>query len=301
MRVGYPCMNIYLRNLSDGKIRCNRSCHKKSLDKYGVGYLEDKCEKNLEFLYYILKWNVCNDIYFYRISSDLIPWFGKHYISELSNSDYLLELLSCIGDFILENDMRVSFHPDYFVKLGSDDEDTVSNSVDYLEYHGEIMDLMGLDRSYFYPINIHVGGVYDGKEDTADRFVSNYEELNDSVKDRLVVENDDISSCWSVFDLMGIYDRVGIPVVFDSLHYRISGSELSLEESFNQAYGTWGGFTPVVHHSDSGFIYEGADSRRSHSDWIYNEFGLDGEYDLMLEAGKKEQAVFKYKYDFLFD
>lgn len=297
MRLGYPCMNIFLRSLSNNNIRCNRTAMKKSIEKHGINYISQKCENNLENLLNILKWNVNNNIYFYRITSELIPWFHKHKIKKLENSQYIFNLLSEIGDFIIENKIRISFHPDHFVKLASNNDSTVKNSIKELEYHGKIMDFMGLGATPFYPINIHIGATYEGKEETATRLEKNYNKLSKSVKNRLVLENDDTNSCWGVSELVKFSDSIGTPIVLDTLHHEFTGRGLSKQEAFELVKDTWK-VTPVLHHSNSRKRYENGNNPRAHTDWIYKPVNIDGEYDVMIEAGKKEQALLKYRYDF---
>jgi UV DNA damage endonuclease len=297
MRVGYPCMNLLLRSISDNKIRCNRTARKKSIEKYGVNYVSDKCEKNLINLFKILRWNVQNDIHFYRITSNLIPWMSKHNIKNLENSDKIYNLLEKIGEFIKSNNLRVSFHPDHFVKLASNKSKTVENSRTELEYHGKVLDIMGLDKSKFYPINIHIGATYDDKEETAKRLEENYKKLSKSVRKRLVLENDDKESCWSISDLVRFSNSIGTPIVLDTLHHKFSG-KISHQEAFELARKTWN-VKPVIHHSNSKQEYEKSDNPREHSDWIHTKVSINGDYDVMLEAGKKEQALLKYRYNFL--
>jgi UV DNA damage repair endonuclease len=49
------------------------------------------------------------------------------------------------------------------------------------------MDLMGLERSTYYPINIHINTTKPTKEDAARRFCENFNLLDDYAKKRLVV------------------------------------------------------------------------------------------------------------------
>ena len=61
---------------------------------------------------------------------------------------------------------------------------------------------MGLPTSYLYPINIHCNGVYGDKDASyAIGGVITGLELSESAKKRLVVENDDKASMYSVQDL----------------------------------------------------------------------------------------------------
>lgn len=52
---------------------------------------------------------------------------------------------------------------------------------------------------------LHMGGVFEGKAETLDRFRKHYAELSPSVKKRLVLENDDVS--WTVHDLLPVCEE----------------------------------------------------------------------------------------------
>lgn len=71
-------------------------------------------------------------------------------------------------------------------------------------------------------INIHVGGVYGGKEETIKRFAQNYRRLSEPCRRRLTVENDDVASGYSMQYLMTLHDLCGrqLPLVFDFHHHR---------------------------------------------------------------------------------
>ena len=53
--------------------------------------------------------------------------------------------------------------------------------------------------------------MFGDKEATIGRFKQNYMKLSDRVKNRLVLENDDM--CWCVEDLLPTCQELGIPMV----------------------------------------------------------------------------------------
>ncbi|NMA60388.1 MAG: hypothetical protein GX956_00715 [Firmicutes bacterium] len=55
---------------------------------------------------------------------------------------------------------------------------------------------------------------------SAERFVKNYHELDDSVKRRLVIENDDKS--YNISEVLEIGHIINVPVVFDNLHNSVN-------------------------------------------------------------------------------
>ena len=71
--------------------------------------------------------------------------------------------------------MRVSYHPGPFNVLGSTRQDVIHKAVAELDQHAYLMDLMGLEQSTYYPINIHVGTTQPSREVAAKKFCENTE------------------------------------------------------------------------------------------------------------------------------
>lgn len=73
--------------------------------------------------------------------------------------------------------------------LNSLDALVAERAVDDLVYHARVLDLLGTDSRA--KIVLHVGGLYNDRQAAMERFSSRFSTLDDSVKRRLVVENDD--------------------------------------------------------------------------------------------------------------
>ena len=116
----------------------------------------------------ILKYNVKNNILFFRISSDLIP-FASHPICELNWCRNFQTEFEQIGDFVKKHNIRISMHPDQFVILNSPNSKIVENSINELKYHCRVLDEMRLDTTA--KVQIHIGGVYENKVEAIDRFI----------------------------------------------------------------------------------------------------------------------------------
>ena len=175
----------------------------------------------------------------------------------------------------------------------------VDNCITDLSIHGEVFDLMGLSRTPYNKINIHIGGVYGDKVSAMERFCTNFHRLPNSVKSRLTVENDDKASMYSVVDLYeGVYKVIGIPIVFDYHHHRFNTGGLSEEDALEVAISTWVDIVPVVHYSESRNIEQEDPKIRpqAHSDYVLDYIDTYGNrVDIMVEAKAKELAVLKYK------
>ena len=81
-------------------------------------------------------------------------------------------------------------HPGQYTVLNSLSESVVENAVDDLKYHAYFLDCLGMDESC--KIVQHIGGVYGDKKQAINRFIVNYKRLDESIKKRLIIENDDI-------------------------------------------------------------------------------------------------------------
>ena len=284
---------------SKEKVTTNRGMVKRTFLERGISYASDLALMNVKDLKKIIEWNHTNSIRMYRMSSDIFPWCSEYEISDLKDYQEISEVLKECGNLAKSFDQRITFHPSPYGVLASLNPDVVTKAIKELSQHGEIMDLMGLDRSLYYPINIHVNTTKPSKEEAADRFCDNYHLLPDSVKSRLVVEVDDKRSQYTSVDLEHmVHRKIGIPVTFDYLHNECNPpGNLTEEESLKLCLSTWPeGIPAITHYSDSRKINEDSTSREvAHSDWVHKKiktYGLD--FSIELEVKMKEKALLKY-------
>lgn len=302
MSVGYCCINLGINKSKKRRdnITPNRGMVKKTFETKGLSYVSELTILNLLDLKKILEWNVEMNISVYRMSSDMFPCIGFYKLEDLPNFDKICKLLSDLGDFAKKSKIRLSFHPSHFCVLGSTNPDVVEKTIDELDKHAKIMDLMGLDKSNFNPINIHLNITQPTHEEAANRFCENFKMLGESTKKRLTIENDDKPGQYSVkmlYDL--VYKKIGIPIVVDSLHYMCHPNGMTWEETLLLGVSTWKE-KPLVHHSSSKKIYEDSSVMQSaHADFIYekfNDLGLD--LDIELECKQKDIATLRYIQEF---
>ena len=115
-------------------------------------------------------------------------------------------------------------------------ENVVENCINDLTIHGDVFDMMGVSRTPYNKINIHVGGTYGDKDASLKRFCKNFKRLPESVQSRLTVENDDKESGYSTQELYdGVYSNIGVPIVFDYHHHRFHPDGLSEHEAMELA------------------------------------------------------------------
>ena len=299
--IGYCCIPLGCNQglKKKDQILVNRSMVRKTFDTKGLPYVSELIILNLKDTLKVLEWNLKNGIYIYRMSSDSFPWMSEYMFDELPNFKIISKLLQNIGDKIKSHGMRVSYHPGPFNVLASTRQDVINKAVVELNQHAELMDLMGLEQSTFYPINIHIGTTQPSREVAAKKFCESFQLLSDSCKKRLTVENDDSPNQYSVKMLYDwIHREIGIPIVFDQHHFNYGPQDQTMEEALNLAYSTWS-TRCLTHMSSSKKIEDIKGVATAHADYIYESiqtFGLD--FDIEIEAKAKDLAVFKYRNDF---
>jgi len=307
MNLGYACINMQLSypQKYGGKpkgippITTGRSMIKRTFESKGLDYASELTLANAKDLNQIVQWNVLNGYNFFRITSGLAPWKSEYKWEDLKDLDEIKAYLRSVGWVANTHKLRITSHPGPFNVLTSPHEHVVENCIGDLTMHGDVFDMIGLSRTPFNKINIHIGGAYGDKPKSMERFCKNFERLPNRVKSRLTVENDDKQSMYSVKELYdGIYSNIGVPIVFDYHHHRFCDGGLSEQEALELAISTWPeGITPATHYSESRSVEQEDDKIRpqAHSDYVYEKINTYGnDIDIMIEAKHKELAVARY-------
>lgn len=147
---------------------------------------------------------------------------------------------------------------------------------------------------------LHMGGTFGDKEGTLNRFRQTYPNLSKDIKNRLVLENDDVS--WTVHDLLPICEELDIPLVLDYHHHNINFDADKIREGtfdimglYDRIKATWTkkGITQKMHYSEPTPPAITRMQRRKHSPRVQMLPPCDPTMDLMIEAKDKEQAVFE--------
>jgi len=272
---------------------------KRTFQQRGLPYASELALANCQDLLKVLQWNEQHDIRFFRISSDIFPWASEYKLSDLPDFDAICGALQDAGDYIEDHGHRITSHPGPFNKLTSPRESVVLNTIRDLDIHGELFDMLGLSRTPYNKLNIHVGAHYNDKPMAVANFNRNFHRLSDAAKSRLTVENDDKASLYSTKELYdSVYQVIGIPIVHDIHHHKFCTGGVDDEEAMLYAAMTWGDITPVVHYSESRSIEQNDPKIRdnAHSDYVYNYIDTHGlDVDVMIEAKAKELALLRYR------
>lgn len=297
---GYPCINMgFSTRPKSQRITTNRSMIRRTFDERGIKYASELALLNVKDLNKILRWNLTKGISFYRLSSDIFPWASEYAMEELPDYESILFYCQQAGDFAKQHNMRLTAHPGPFNKLASPKERVFNLTATDLKVHADVFDMLGLERSPYAKLNIHVGAAYGDKPTALETFCRNFERLPDSVRSRLTVENDDKDSLYSTSELYdGVYKRIGIPIVFDYHHHRLHPGNQTEQEALQMAVSTWGNIKPVVHYAESRSVEQDNPKIKpqAHSDYVndyFDDYGYD--LDVMIEAKHKELALLHYR------
>jgi UV DNA damage endonuclease len=291
--VGYCCINTVLNKQ---KITTGRGMIQRTFKARGLAYASELALANAIDLVKIIQWNAENNIKVFRMGSGIFPWASAYNVLDLPDIQKIKYHLLKAGMLATATGQRITAHPDHFVKLASTKPTVVENSIKDLELHSTVFDLMGLTATPYNALNIHVGMNFS--EEVASRWIAAYNRLSPNCKARLVVENDDKASSFSVIQLFTYLHAVlNIPITFDYFHHQFHPDGLSTQDAAELAVTTWPeNITPLFHYSESKNLNENVTGNpRAHADYVFNkidDFGLTLDFD--LEAKAKEQALFKY-------
>ncbi|MHB1317440.1 MAG: UV DNA damage repair endonuclease UvsE [Anaerolineae bacterium] len=267
---------------------------------------------NLAFLRDIFLYLQANRIAMYRMHSGVIP-AGLHADPDAlaRQVDECRAQLEQLGQLIHQSQIRLTFHPYSQVTLNALNEEQAEASQRSLASHTLLLDALALGPEAV--VILHVGGVYDNLQASAERFVRRYEALPEAVRRRVVLEQDD--SRYGHAAIRAIHQTCGVPLVFDSLHHRVWNPErVPVRDALAYSLGTWpDAVRPKVHYATARSemrLLEG--SRRiklptwtEHADfvvpfefidWMGNAEGLRP-FDIMLEAKARDVALVQLRRD----
>ena len=258
--------------------------------------LRELIRANLDALHRVTNFLERHRILLYRISSNVIP-FASHPINELKWWEEFAPELEAVGCRFRALGVRVSTHPGQFTVLNSPTAAVVTAAIAELEYQARLLDAIGADTSA--RIVVHIGGLYAGSESAAmDRFCAVASELPQTVRRRLVVENDD--RLFDAEEVLSAARRLGIPVVFDWLHHNANPCRAPLSEVLPAIFETWKpeDGRPKLHlSSQAADSAPGAHARYVRAADALAMFAVcpDAPFDCMLEAKEKDRALLKLR------
>lgn len=188
-----------------------------------------------------------------RINSGLLPAYtheiGRALYQEPDIRALIEAGLARAGLKAREADIRLGFHPDQFCVLNSANPGTLANSVAELEYHTDILRMMGLAGGW-HPAGVHVNIHGGGRAEGVAGFRRGLARLSQEARDLVTVENDEMS--FGLDDLLPLAEAV--PIVLDLHHHwiRTKGEYIRADDPrIALVAASWRGVRPLAHVSVS--------------------------------------------------
>jgi UV DNA damage endonuclease len=252
---------------------------------------------NLRSTQRILFYNAAHGIRLYRMSSSLIP-LATHPDVGIDVVATYPEELRQLGEFIREQDIRVTMHPNQFTLLNGSDQ-VVEAALRDLEYHCALLDGMGLDEQH--KVNIHIGGVYGDKQAALQKLYDNFTLVPEHVRKRLTFENDD--KAYTALETLTACECLQQPMMLDIHHDWCNPGEQTPADLLPRIRATWGDVPMKMHVSSPKDEHD----FRAHSDRIDPERLLEflkvckeqkmERIDVMVEAKQKDLACLQLAAD----
>ena len=290
IRLGYACISAIINTTSS---KTTTLTYYKKLDtKSKQNKIDIIIKENLKSLKEIIIYNIKNNIHFFRITAKLIPLMD---IVNIDLNKYKNEFLE-IGNLINKNNMRVDVHADEFCVLNSINENVVLNSIKILNNLKISMDMFNVP----YNIIIHIGSKVNGVKESIKRFKNNFNLLNEDLKEKLIIENDDKN--FNVYQSLKLCEDLNIPMCLDIHHHYCNKCTKNIAFYLPRILNTFKNNIPKMHYSSP----KSKKEFRTHNEYINSEefilfVNLLKEYnkdvDIMLEAKGKDLALVKLIYE----
>ena len=294
IRLGYVAIALNLEKVTSSST-LTYSRYLKLNENERLKKLKEITYSNIEALEKILKYNIENNIHFYRITSNLIP-LATHPDVMWDYLKYFKKDLEYIGKIIKDNNLRVDAHPDQFNVINSDKESVVENTIKTLNMQVDLFEAMNYKDGKMV---IHIGGAKGGKEVAAQRFIDNLNKFPNRITERLILENDD--KTFNAKEVLDICNKTNLPMVFDIHHHNCNKCNEGLDILLPEIFKTWNNekLVPKMHFSSPREF----ENDRKHADYIeaksFLEFiytvknVVDKDFDIMIEAKKKDITLNK--------
>lgn len=293
IRFGYVAIAFGIKEGSPNKTVTIKKLNKLEKTDMKLDLLRKILRQNLDTTRRILLYNQAHNIHLYRMTSKLVP-LATH--PEAKGWDYSSEFrqeFAELGRLARESNCRLSAHTDHFTLLSSPKPDVLAASLRELEYHDLIFHALG------YPpgpqLVLHAGGIYKNKKQSLDRFCREFVALPDTIRQRIMIENDD--KVYTAADVLSLCKKLGAPLVLDVHHHHCLNNGEELSKLWPDIVSTWGDALPKIHISSP----KNEKDRRSHAELISAKSllpflsaasKLDRDFDVMVEAKGKDRALF---------
>lgn len=299
VRLGYVAIALNLGKVTSSSTLTYARYSKMTIEEERLKKLKEVTYSNIEALEQILRYNIENNIHFYRITSNLVP-LATHPEVRWNFIKYFKKDFDYIGKIIKDSNMRVDFHPDQFNVINSARDSVVESTIVNLNHHVDILDAIDCKDG---KLVIHIGSSQGGKEDSMERFITNLSKFPKRIQERLILENDD--KTFTAREVLSICKKVKVPMVVDIHHHDCKNNGEDIGDLLGEIFNTWNSenIPPKIHFSSPREF----ENDRKHSDYIDVEgfvkflevakAKVDRDFDVMIEAKQKDLSLQKLMED----
>ena len=300
VRLGYVAIsNVLGKKITSSSTVTFANYNKIISDEKRLEKLKTVALSNLSALQELLKYNIKNNIHFYRITSALIPLVTHPEVGYWGHREILKKDFEYVGKLIKNSNMRVDTHPDEFNVINSNNPKVVENTLINLMRQAEWFEDMKYKEGKMV---IHVGGATGGKEVAMERFIKNFNEFPKELRTKLIIENDD--KTYTAKETLNLCKILNIPMVLDIHHHNCNNEGDGILNILGDILNTWNNedLPPKMHFSSPRDTTLTDKVDKKHSDFInpykfvefleiLKIFNID--VDIMLECKEKDVALFK--------
>lgn len=207
IRLGFAGNSKILKDCSTNKTVSVAVLGKEVDDGKKISKLRKVAKSNILNTLKVLESNKALGINVYGLNPKLFPLANYPDLEYFKYIDSLKGELLEVGNFIKENEIRVNIHLESSIIINSMSDKVLNDAIKDIKYQNVLLNYMGLDEKY--KIITNVGGAYINKTDAIERFYDTLSNLDEAVKKRLVLRNED--GTISVNVIAKICDEFSIP------------------------------------------------------------------------------------------
>jgi len=254
-----------------------------------------------------------------RIGSDVLPFYTVPEWRSFYHKPGIVRILEDgferIGKLARQYGVRLSFHPGEFTVLASHRPDVVRRSIDEMEYHGDMIHMMGYGRDFQdIKMNVHIAGQLG-----AQGIIDVIPHLTPIVQNTMTIENSETN--WGIEESLKLVDHCAL--VLDIHHHWVKTGEFIQPDDtrVSRVIDSWrGARRPVIHFSspredvlvdhDPNVLPDHATllamdginrtKLRAHSDYYWNNalnewaWSFSDQFDIQCESKAKNLSQTKF-------
>ncbi len=293
IRLGYACISKIIDTTSS---KTTTLTYYNKLDTNNKSIkIDNIIKENLYNLEQIIKYNIKNNIHFFRMTASLIPLIDIHDIDLNKYKDKFIY----IGKLINESNMRVDVHENEYCVLNSVNEEVIIKSIKMLNSLKKVMDMFKIN----YNIILHIGSKNGGINKSISRFIDIFNILDDDLKNKIILENDDKS--YNVYQTLRLCEKINVPMCLDIHHHYCNKCTKDINIYMERIFNTYKKCKVKMHFSSP----KSKKEKRTHNEYINSDEFIkfidflrkyNKDIDILLEAKGKDLALVKLVYELKF-